>query len=149
MDINKWSPFYKHKLECKIVFTNGVFDILHLGHIRLLKKAKELGDFLVVALNTDVSARALKGPGRPINKEMDRYEVMKSIRYVDYVVLFAQNTPEFVIGCLPFMPDIIVKGGDYESEEVVTGGIKEVVIIPYEKGYSTTKIIDKGGQRWD
>lgn len=127
----------------RIIFTNGVFDIIHPGHIRFLKQAKALGDFLVVAINGDESAKKLKGPGRPINNEHSRYEVMKSIRYVNYVVIFAQDTPEFVIKCLPFKPHVIVKGGDYQPGEVITGGIKEVVIIPYEVGFSTTQIIER------
>lgn len=140
--VNKYSPFCEPKGDCRIIFTNGVFDIIHRGHVRFLKQAKALGDFLCVALNTDHSAYQAKGR-KPINYEMDRYEVVKALKPVDYVVLFAQPTPEFCIQCLPFTPNVIVKGGDYKPEEVITGGIKEVVIIPYEDGYSTSGIIEK------
>jgi len=127
----------------KIVFTNGCFDILHKGHIRLLRKAKSLGDILVVGLNTDASVRRLKGKGRPFIKEKDRAEILSSLELVDYVVLFKQDTPYELIKIVK--PDILVKGGDYKTEEVVGRDIVErsggkVYIFPVVKGVSTTEI---------
>jgi D-beta-D-heptose 7-phosphate kinase/D-beta-D-heptose 1-phosphate adenosyltransferase len=127
----------------RIVFTNGVFDLLHEGHRHLLREAKALGDFLVVAINTDASARKLKGEGRPIQNEWTRYCNMKNVPEVDYVVLFAQDTPEFIIRALPFPCDVIVKGDDYKREDVITGGIPEVAIIGRRPGISTTKLIEE------
>lgn len=138
----------------RIIFTNGVFDLLHQGHLHLLKEAKALGDFLVVALNTDRTVRELKGPGRPIQDEMTRYQNMKAVPFVDYVVLFNQLDPEFIIEALPFPCDIVVKGSDYRREDVITGnwrgrGIPEVRIIEQLSGFSTTAIIgnQNGRQR--
>jgi len=127
----------------KIVFTNGCFDILHTGHIRLLKKAKSLGDLLIVGVNTDASVRRLKGKGRPFVKEKDRAEILSSLEMVDYIVLFSQNTPFELIKRV--RPDILVKGGDYKTEEVVGRKIVEreggsVYIFPLVKGISTTEI---------
>jgi D-beta-D-heptose 7-phosphate kinase/D-beta-D-heptose 1-phosphate adenosyltransferase len=125
----------------KVVFTNGCFDILHAGHIELLRKSKKLGDKLIVGLNSDSSVAGLKGPGRPINGEDDRADALRSLKWVDQVVLFDEPTPIQLIR--EIKPDIITKGGDYAPEEVVGNNIAEVVIIPTLEGYSTTNIIQK------
>uniref|UniRef100_A0A7V3ZYB0 D-glycero-beta-D-manno-heptose 1-phosphate adenylyltransferase n=1 Tax=candidate division WOR-3 bacterium TaxID=2052148 RepID=A0A7V3ZYB0_UNCW3 len=128
----------------RIVFTNGCFDILHRGHIEYLYFAKELGDLLVVAVNSDESVKRLKGEGRPVNKLEDRMIVLSSLEMVDYVLPFDEDTPYEVIKLLK--PDIIVKGGDYAPDEVVGKDIVEsyggkVVIAPYLRGYSTTELL--------
>ena len=129
-----------------IVFTNGVFDILHAGHVDYLLKAKALGDLLIVALNTDNSVSRLKGPSRPINSLVDRMTVIAALRCVDCVVSFDEDTPEQLIA--EIKPDIHVKGGDYtvaslpESKIVHTYGGR-VVILPLLEGRSSTRIIDK------
>jgi rfaE bifunctional protein nucleotidyltransferase chain/domain len=128
------------------VFTNGVFDILHRGHLEYLSAARELGHVLFVGLNSDASVRRLKGESRPINPEQDRAYALLSLSCVDYVMVFEEDTPERLIKTIS--PDILVKGGDYKAEEIVgydhvttTGG--KVVIIPLSDGYSTTRFIDK------
>lgn len=130
----------------KIVFTNGCFDILHAGHARYLSQAKQLGDVLILGLNTDSSVSRIKGPNRPINNENDRAEVLSALKSVDYVVLFDEETPINLIK--EIVPDYLVKGGDYVANEIVgydivkqNGG--ETVIIPLLEGRSTTKIIEK------
>lgn len=130
----------------KAVFTNGCFDILHKGHIRLLKKAKSLGDVLIIGLNADASVRRLKGKERPFFKEKERAEVISALEMVDYVVLFPQDTPYELIKIIK--PNVLVKGGDYMKEEVVGRDIVEgyggkVFIFPVVKGASTTKIAEK------
>jgi rfaE bifunctional protein nucleotidyltransferase chain/domain len=129
-----------------VVFTNGCFDILHVGHTRYLGEARKLGDVLVLALNSDSSVRAIKGEKRPVVSEAERAEVLASLRSVDYVTLFHEETPLELIEYLK--PDIIVKGGDWDVKDVVGresvgqwGG--KVVIIPEVKGASTTSIVDK------
>ncbi len=129
-----------------IVFTNGCFDILHPGHIRLLKFAKSKGDILVVGINTDNSVRKNKGEGRPIFPLKERVEILSSISYIDYIVPFGSLTPLNLIKLVK--PKFIVKGGDYTPEQVVGkkeverwGG--EVIIFPYVENYSTTEIIGK------
>lgn len=142
--LNKLKKIIKNlkKNNKKIVFTNGCFDIIHLGHIKLLKKAKSLGDILVVGLNTDESVRKLKGPNRPINPQRDRAEILDSIKYVDYVVLFNEDTPYKLI--TEIKPDIVVKGADYQTKEIVGWGIvPKVVRFKIVKGKSTTNIISK------
>ncbi|MCM8761989.1 MAG: D-glycero-beta-D-manno-heptose 1-phosphate adenylyltransferase [Candidatus Omnitrophica bacterium] len=144
-EIEKISRQLKKKGR-KIVFTNGCFDILHKGHIRLLKKAKSLGDVLIVGLNTDSSVRRLKGKDRPFLKEDDRAEILSALEMVDYVVLFPQDTPYKLIKIIK--PDVLVKGGDYKKEGVVGRDIVEdyggrVYIFPVIKGISTTKIVEK------
>lgn len=106
-----------------MVFTNGCFDILHRGHIECLKKAKSLGDVLIVALNSDASVRKLKGDARPIVRQTDRAEVLASLEMVDYVLIFGEETPKRIIAAL--IPDVLVKGGDYKEEEVVGKDIVE------------------------
>lgn len=130
----------------KIVFTNGCFDVLHFGHVRYLLEAKELGDVLVVGLNSDDSVRRLKGPARPINGEKERAFVLASLACVDFVVLFDEDTPEELIKTV--RPDVLVKGGDYSLDQIVgadfvqqNGG--EVTTIPFVEGYSSTCIIEK------
>ncbi len=130
----------------KIVFTNGCFDILHVGHIRYLQEAAKLGDVLVIGLNSDASVKRLKGPERPINGELERAEMLGALGFVDYVAIFDEDTPLELI--TQIQPDVLVKGGDYEPDEVV--GKKEVeewggklVLIPFVEGKSTTRIIEK------
>ncbi|MBU4561409.1 D-glycero-beta-D-manno-heptose 1-phosphate adenylyltransferase [bacterium] len=130
----------------KIVFTNGCFDLLHLGHIRYLREAKRLGDILIVGLNSDNSVRSLKGRERPLVKEKDRTEILSALEVVDYIVIFDELTPKNLIDSIT--PHILVKGGDWKREDVVGrdtveahGG--EVVIIPEVKGYSTSALIKK------
>ncbi len=130
----------------RIVFTNGCFDILHAGHIKLLKKAKKLGDVLIVGINKDKSIKKIKGKDRPIMDEKQRIEIISAIEFVDYVVPFGDTTPEKLIKMIK--PDIIVKGGDYKKDEVVGKDIVEkyggkVYIFPLVKNISTTKIINK------
>lgn len=125
-----------------IVLTNGCFDILHAGHITLLKKAKQLADVLIVALNTDKSVKRLKGNKRPILNQKERALIVDSIKYVDYVVLFDEDTPYRVIGELK--PDVLVKGADYKIKDIVGYGIvPKIVRIKIVKGKSTTNIIKK------
>jgi rfaE bifunctional protein nucleotidyltransferase chain/domain len=129
-----------------VVFTNGCFDLLHRGHIYLLREAKALGDLLVVAINSDQSVKLIKGPTRPILSESDRLQLIASMEMVNYVLLFDELNPYNVISILP--PNILVKGGDWPAEEVVGGDIVQgsggkVVVVPYLKGFSTTEIIAK------
>ena len=129
-----------------VVFTNGCFDLLHRGHIYLLREAKALGDLLVVAINSDQSVKAIKGPTRPILAETDRLELIASMEMVNYVLLFDEPDPYNIISIL--RPDILVKGGDWSTEEVVGGDLVQgnggkVVVVPYLKGFSTTEIIAK------
>lgn len=121
------------------VFTNGCFDILHVGHVELLKYSKSLGDFLIVGLNSDQSIKKLKGTNRPINCEKDRKKILESLKYVDEVIIFNEETPYELIKKIK--PDIIVKGGDYLPENVVGKELAKVIIFNYINGYSTTKII--------
>jgi D-beta-D-heptose 7-phosphate kinase/D-beta-D-heptose 1-phosphate adenosyltransferase len=125
----------------KIVFTNGCFDIIHVGHIRYLRQAKELGDVLVIGLNSDKSVSLIK-PNRPINSQNHRAEVLSALEMVDYVTLFNQETPYELIKLIK--PDILVKGGDWKTEEIVGSDIaKETRSLPYIKGVSTSGIIEK------
>ena len=122
------------------VFTNGCFDILHRGHIEYLRQSKGLGDRLIVGLNSDASVRRLKGEGRPINNQEDRAALLKALRFVDEVVVFNADTPIDLITML--RPDIITKGGDYKSEDVVGNALAKVVLLPYLENYSTTRLIN-------
>jgi D-beta-D-heptose 7-phosphate kinase / D-beta-D-heptose 1-phosphate adenosyltransferase len=124
----------------KIIFTNGCFDVLHRGHIELLKYCKTLGS-VIVGLNSDQSVKKIKGDTRPYYCQKDRRFMLESCKYVDGVIIFDENTPYNLIKRLK--PDIIVKGGDYTSEEVVGNDIAKVEIFNYIPGYSTTKILDK------
>ncbi len=126
----------------KIVFTNGCFDILHAGHVTYLQKARNMGDVLVVGLNSDVSVKRLKGEGRPVNKENDRAILIAALAAVDAVVVFDQDTPLDLIKAVE--PDVLVKGGDYRIEDIVGREYaKETVVIPLLEGRSTTGIIEK------
>ena len=130
----------------RIVFTNGCFDLLHLGHIDYLAKASELGHVLIVGLNTDHSVRKLKGKNRPIQDEISRAMILASLRFVDAVVFFGEDTPYELIKTT--QPDILVKGSDYEPMEIVgydivTGKGGEIMTIDYLEGYSTSGIEEK------
>ncbi|WP_457599453.1 D-glycero-beta-D-manno-heptose-7-phosphate kinase [Hydrogenimonas sp.] len=130
----------------RIVFTNGCFDILHLGHVRYLEKAKSFGDVLIVGVNSDASVRGLKGEDRPVNPEYDRAYLLAALDAVDYVTIFGEETPYELIRTLE--PDVLVKGGDYEGKEVVGSDIaKEVRLVDFVEGKSTTKIIEKIGKK--
>jgi len=125
----------------KVVFTNGCFDILHKGHISYMRKAASLGDLLVLGLNSDASVKRLKGDSRPINNEMDRAEVLSALEFVDFIIIFDEDTPYELIKAV--QPDVLVKGGDYTIEEVVGADIaKKTVLIDFVDGYSTSKIIE-------
>jgi rfaE bifunctional protein nucleotidyltransferase chain/domain len=123
-----------------VVFTNGVFDILHKGHLELLKQARSMGSKLVVGINSDASVKRLKGETRPINSERTRLEQLEVLPWVDEVFVFDDDTPYKLIKKLK--PALIVKGGDYTVEQVVGHDLAEVHIVPTVEGYSTTKIIE-------
>ena len=126
----------------KIIFTNGCFDILHIGHIKYLEKAKSFGDILIVGLNSDDSIRRLKGKKRPINIQTDRAYLLASLEVVDYLVVFDDDTPFELINLIK--PDVLVKGGDYKERKVVGEDIaKELRLVKFIEGKSTTKIIEK------
>ena len=129
-----------------VVFTNGCFDLLHRGHVHLLRNARALGDVLIVAINSDQSIKLIKGPKRPILSEGDRLQLIASMEMVNYVLLFDEPDPCNIISIL--RPDILVKGGDWPADQVVGADIVEasggkVVVVPYLKGFSTTEIIAK------
>jgi len=139
--IGKWRA--DHKI---IVFTNGCFDIIHRGHIEYLRKAKLLGDVLIVGLNSDASVRRIKGEPRPYQSEQDRAAISDAMEMVDLVVIFDEDTPLDLI--CELKPDVLVKGGDYDHRSIV--GAKEVeswgghvIIIPFLKGYGTSKLVEK------
>jgi len=130
----------------KIVFTNGCFDLLHVGHIRYLAQAKKLGDFLIIGLNSDSSVKELKGEDRPINSFEDRATLLSAIESVDLVIMFEEQTPENLIKYI--VPDVLVKGGDYNIEDIVgyqtviqNGG--QVKTLSFYDGYSSTNYINK------
>ena len=130
----------------KIIFTNGCFDILHVGHVTYLDKAKRLGDVLVVGLNSDGSVRRIKGHGRPINSELDRARVLASLSSVDYVTIFSEATPDKLIRKLK--PGVLVKGGDWKTKDIVGASFVRslggrVASLSFVKGYSTTSIIKR------
>mgnify|MGYP001400913033 FL=1 len=129
----------------KVVFTNGCFDILHLGHQTYLNQSKALGDFLIVAINSDESVKSLKGDDRPINNQELRSKNLLNLDCVDEVVVFSEKTPLKLIEFL--LPDVLTKGGDYNNKNIVGSNIVEknggkVILLPYLKGYSTTTIIN-------
>lgn len=135
-----------HMAKQTVVFTNGCFDILHRGHIEFLSQAASLGDRLIIGLNSDMSAKRLKGEGRPVNNQEDRALMLATMYWIDAVVIFDEDTPLRLIQAL--MPDILVKGGDYRIENIVgaedvikNGG--QVLSLNFADGYSTSKIIDK------
>jgi D-beta-D-heptose 7-phosphate kinase/D-beta-D-heptose 1-phosphate adenosyltransferase len=136
----------------KIVFTNGCFDLLHVGHIRYLEKARSLGDILIVGVNSDQSVRTLKGADRPILPEEERMEILSGLWCVDYITLFDEPTPLELISSL--LPHVLVKGGDWTKETTVgkepverSGG--EVVIIPFVQGSSTSNLIETILKRYE
>ena len=129
-----------------LVFTNGVFDLLHVGHVRYLAEARALGDVLLVAINSDRTVRELKGEGRPITNENERTEILAALRQVDYVTIFDEISPRALISQL--LPDVLVKGGDYNLDEIhgreeveAAGG--RVVSLPFFEGASTSSIIER------
>jgi len=129
-----------------VVFTNGVFDLLHPGHVRYLRDARREGDALLVAINSDRSVRAIKGPARPLNPALERAEVLAALEIVDAVVVFDEDNPQEIIGRL--QPDVLVKGSDWKADaiigrEIVEGRGGRVVRIALAEGYSTSAIIDK------
>jgi rfaE bifunctional protein nucleotidyltransferase chain/domain len=134
----------------RIVFTNGCFDLLHPGHVGLLREAAALGDFLVVGLNSDASVRGLKGPDRPLNSAAARAEVLSALEAVDAVTVFEEDTPLELIRAI--CPDVLVKGRDYPPDEVVgrvdvenAGG--KLVLVPLVEGHSTTGLVRRAGER--
>jgi rfaE bifunctional protein nucleotidyltransferase chain/domain len=129
-----------------LVFTNGVFDLLHVWHVRYLAQARALGDALVVAINSDRTVRELKGPNRPIFNQAERAEILAALRVVDYVVVFDDVSPRSLIAEL--LPDVLVKGGDYDLDQIhgreeveAAGG--NVISLPFVEGASTTTLIDR------
>jgi D-glycero-beta-D-manno-heptose 1-phosphate adenylyltransferase len=130
----------------KLVFTNGCFDILHRGHIEYLEQAKSLGDYLIVGLNSDSSVKRIKGESRPVNNENDRAYVLDSLKIIDAVVLFSEDTPYNIIK--EIVPDFLVKGGDWKEDEIVGADIVKraggkVISLKYIDNYSTTSTINK------
>jgi rfaE bifunctional protein nucleotidyltransferase chain/domain len=126
----------------KIVFTNGVYDLLHAGHATLLEKARDLGDCLVVGVNSDASVRRLKGPKRPLAPQGDRVKLLAALQSVDYVTVFSEDTPQKLIQTLK--PTILVKGGDYALNQIVGREfVQRVVRIPLVKGRSTSALVQK------
>jgi len=144
--IQNWNELRStvHRLKAegkKIVFTNGCFDLIHIGHVRSLKEAKKLGDVLVVGLNSDRSVSLIK-PRRPIIPQEQRAEILASLDMIDYVSLFDEETPYELIKLI--QPDVLVKGGDWKKEDIVGADIaKETHSIPYIQGISTTEILEK------
>jgi D-beta-D-heptose 7-phosphate kinase/D-beta-D-heptose 1-phosphate adenosyltransferase len=135
-----------HDAGRRVVFTNGVFDLLHPGHVRYLQQARDLGDLLIVGLNSDRSVRANKGEGRPITPEAERAEILEALRCVDAVVVFDEDTPYDLIAAL--QPDVLVKGADWAADAIVGRDLVEarggrVVRIPVEPGHSTTSILHR------
>lgn len=130
----------------RVVFTNGCFDLLHRGHVHVLREAKACGDLLIAGVNSDKSVKQIKGPTRPVLPESDRSELLAAMEMVDYVVLFDEPDPYRVISAI--RPDVLVKGGDWNSEKIIGADLVEkaggrVVVIPYIKGFSTTEIIER------
>lgn len=130
----------------RLVFTNGVFDLLHVGHVRYLRQARALGDALIVAINSDRTVRELKGPDRPIFNQNERAEILAALRQVDYVNIFDNISPRGLISEL--LPDVLVKGGDYQLDEIhgreeveAAGG--KVISLPFVEGASTTELIKR------
>jgi D-beta-D-heptose 7-phosphate kinase/D-beta-D-heptose 1-phosphate adenosyltransferase len=129
-----------------VVFTNGVFDLLHPGHVRYLQQARSLGDALIVGLNSDESVRRNKGPERPITPQSERAELLAALDCVDAVVVFPEETPAGIIRAV--LPDVLVKGADWPADQIVGRDTVEaaggrVVLVPVEEGYSTTSIVNR------
>lgn len=130
----------------QVVFTNGCFDLLHIGHVRYLQEARKQGDLLVVGLNSDASVKRLKGPQRPIQNESDRAEILAALACVDYVIIFNEDTPLELIKAI--MPQVLVKGGDWKPETIVGSDVVlaaggKVLSLNFVDGRSTTSIINK------
>ena len=130
----------------KIVFTNGCFDLIHLGHLEILARSADLGDKLIVGINSDMSIKKIKGNSRPIIEEDSRVKQLAAIEFIDAVILFNEDTPYDLINILK--PDVLTKGGDYKKNDIVGNQLinkeqGEVVIIPLTQGYSTTSILEK------
>ena len=130
----------------KIVFTNGCFDLIHLGHLEILARSADLGDKLIVAINSDMSIKKIKGNSRPIIEEDSRAKQLAAIEFIDAVILFNEDTPYNLINILK--PDVLTKGGDYKKNDIIGNELinkeqGEVVIIPLTQGYSTTSILEK------
>jgi D-beta-D-heptose 7-phosphate kinase/D-beta-D-heptose 1-phosphate adenosyltransferase len=129
-----------------VVFTNGCFDILHRGHVHVLRQAKAAGDLLIVALNSDRSVQEIKGANRPVLPETDRVELIGAMEMVDYVIVFDEPDPYKLIAAIK--PDILAKGGDWSAEKIIGADVVEqaggrVVVIPYLKGFSSSEIIER------
>jgi D-beta-D-heptose 7-phosphate kinase/D-beta-D-heptose 1-phosphate adenosyltransferase len=129
-----------------VVFTNGCFDLLHRGHVHILREAKAAGDLLIVGLNSDRSVQKIKGPHRPILPETDRIELIAAMEMVDYVVLFDEPDPYKLIAAIK--PNVLAKGGDWSTDKIIGADVVEqeggrVAVIPYLEGFSTTKIIER------
>ena len=144
-ELHHWLDEFRRRSQ-KLVFTNGCFDILHAGHVKYLQNARELGDALMVALNSDTSVNRLKGTQRPIVEESDRAQVLSALEAIDVVVLFDEETPARLINTV--IPDILVKGGDYRPHEIVgydtvTSNGGRVVVIPLLTGRSQSRLIKK------
>ena len=132
----------------RVVTTNGCFDLLHVGHLRLLREAKAMGDVLVVAINDDGSVRRFKGPARPLVPAAERAELVAALEPVDYVVLFSEDTPEHALSVI--RPAVHVKGGDYRVQDLPEAGVVEasggrVVIVPLVPGHSTSELVRRAG----
>ena len=130
----------------KVAFTNGCFDLLHRGHVHVLRAARACADLLIVGINSDQSVKHIKGPTRPVLPESDRCELLGAMEMVDFVVLFNEPDPQNLISAI--RPDVLVKGGDWNSEKIIGADIVEeaggrVVVVPYIKGFSTTEIIER------
>jgi len=146
-NIKELNKVLKSLINKKIVFTNGVFDIIHPGHIELFEFAKKNGDLLIVGINDDDSVKNIKGKNRPIFNLNERMELLEAIEYIDYIIPFSQDTPIDLINKL-FRIDVLVKGGDYKADEVVgkkeverTGG--KLLLFKFQTNYSTSSIIKK------
>jgi rfaE bifunctional protein nucleotidyltransferase chain/domain len=129
-----------------VVFTNGCFDLLHRGHVHMLREAKGQGDLLIVAMNSDSSVKAIKGPSRPIMPESDRVELIAAMEMVDYVVVYDEPDPYNLIAAIK--PNVLAKGGDWSPDKIIGADIVErhggrVAVIPYLEGFSTTEIIER------
>lgn len=138
----------------KIVFTNGCFDILHRGHIKYLRESRSMGDILVVGLNSDESVRRLKGDNRPYNNENDRAYILEALDFVDYIVIFNEDTPLNLINMIK--PNIYTKGGDYDLNDIIGPNLGssiieayggQVKLIGFQEGYSTTKLLNSKFQK--
>lgn len=144
-NVNDFLKFAREQKK-KVVFTNGCFDLLHIGHVRYLEEASRLGDILIVGINTDASVSQLKGPTRPIQNENDRAEILASLKAVDHTILFSEETPYNLIKQIE--PDVLVKGGDWKPEQIVGSDIVlakggEVKSLQFIDGRSTTQIIKR------